>query len=716
MAFTAEDLKGFAQAAHSLKLYRRADLSDDATDKTLIGKLYVDPLQHDAVLETMLRESTTFLIGRKGTGKSTVFQRAQHELRLKRNSVSAYVDIKTVYEAADVDPALPAQLANAGIALSEAALKRVLLYRAFIRAVFDDVKSELKKQVSTSLFDRLFDKEGGKRSDLIAAIDEILEGSFEAQVTDVGALKSVALKVSREKSESSQAAVEAQVNAKLGLSGMGAGAGGKVDGQLSEGQKEITSEEYSEIVLRTFNINKIIEDLAALLRGIGIRKLYIFIDDFSELPEEAMHVFVDTVLAPLNNWSNELIKFKIAAYPGRIYLGKIDPTKIDEVYLDLYRLYGDRDVGTMEERATDFTRRLVDSRFKHFVGKDFSAFCEGDLDGVYRQLFYASMANPRILGHVLTNLRDAVVAYQQPIGIRAVQDAAAKYYAEKIEPFFGVQKFSHVSFSERASVFSLKELLEAIVSRAKQLREYKDSRVTRELSGRTPSSHFHIAKSLDASLRTLELNFFLTLYYEMKDRDGNVVSVYALNYGLCQQQSIAFGRPSGQREHRLYFVERIFDYTPIVRRFLASNQEIKCDNCGTLFDLDKLDGLMMYDMMCPKCKKGTCEVINLSKKYEAVLNSVDPNLLLPASDLGMLETLYTENREMVASEIAGELDCSYQLIGKRGRILEERGLVARKRNDIGRRIFEITGGARQEYFDGNEARTLDLDPDPSYSA
>ena len=295
-------------------------------------------------------------------------------------------------------------------------------------------------------------------------------------------------------------------------------------------------------------------------------------------------------------------------------------------------------------------------------------------------------------------------------------DAAAKYYAEKIEPFFGIQKFSHASFSERASVFSLKELLEAIVSRAKHLRDYKESRVTRELSGRTPSSHFHIAKSLDTSLRTLELNFFLTLYYEMKDRDGNVVSVYALNYGLCQQQSITFGRPSGQREHRLYFVERIFDYTPIVRRFLASNQEIKCNNCGTLFDLDKLDGLMMYDMMCPKCKKGTCEVINLSKKYESVLNSVDPNLLLPASDLGMLETLYTEGRQMVASEIAGELDCSYQLIGKRGRILEERGLVARNRNDGGRRIFEITSDARHEYFDGNEARALDLEPDPDTTA
>ena len=45
----------------------------------------------------------------------------------------------------------------------------------------------------------------------------------------------------------------------------------------------------------------------------------------------------------------------------------------------------------------------------------------------------------------------------------------------------------------------------------------------------------------------------------MGDRE---VSVYALNYGLCQQQTIAFGRPREKREQRLFFVERIFDFSP----------------------------------------------------------------------------------------------------------------------------------------------------------
>src|SRR5229473_1894452 len=101
-----KQLKAFADAAQSLKLYRRAELVEPDTERPLIEQLYVDPLPGDAVLQTMLRQSTTLLIGRKGTGKSTIFQRAQYEIRKQKSSISAYIDIKTVFESAEVDPAL----------------------------------------------------------------------------------------------------------------------------------------------------------------------------------------------------------------------------------------------------------------------------------------------------------------------------------------------------------------------------------------------------------------------------------------------------------------------------------------------------------------------------------------------------------------------------------------------------------------------------------
>jgi len=69
--WTNKELEGFREAAQSLKLYRRAELQDEPHNKSLIKDLYVDPLPAEHVFQTILKANTTFLIGRKGTGKST---------------------------------------------------------------------------------------------------------------------------------------------------------------------------------------------------------------------------------------------------------------------------------------------------------------------------------------------------------------------------------------------------------------------------------------------------------------------------------------------------------------------------------------------------------------------------------------------------------------------------------------------------------------------
>jgi DNA-binding MarR family transcriptional regulator len=227
--------------------------------------------------------------------------------------------------------------------------------------------------------------------------------------------------------------------------------------------------------------------------------------------------------------------------------------------------------------------------------------------------------------------------------------------------------------------------------------------------GRRPTSHFHVVTELERLLSTLELNFFITKYYEMRDRDGRKVSVFSLNYGLCQKYTIAFGRPSGVREFRLYFVERVFDYTPILQRHLEENQEIKCDNCHAIYGLDKLASLELYHMQCPACRMGKCVVSNLSKKYATMIREIDPNLLLPRTEIGILQTLHSEGRPLYAGDIAGELDCSYQLVGKRGRNLAERGLVDRSQEQANqRRTIRITKAAEQTYFKDNGRDDLEV--------
>jgi DNA-binding MarR family transcriptional regulator len=233
----------------------------------------------------------------------------------------------------------------------------------------------------------------------------------------------------------------------------------------------------------------------------------------------------------------------------------------------------------------------------------------------------------------------------------------------------------------------------------------------KEIEGRPPTSHFHVKNDYDSILSTLELNFFLTKYYEMKDRDGREVSVYALNYGLCQQQAITFGRPRTKREHRLYFVERVFDYSPIVMSYIKVNQEIVCTSCNHRVSHELLSAIQAFDMLCPQCKIGKCSIVNLARKYERLIQSVSEENLLPDTELGILKTLHDERKSMFAKEIAAQLDCSYQLVGKRGRTLADRDLILRGENEKGRRVLEITPTAEKVYFDEIAEDDMDFGDD-----
>jgi DNA-binding MarR family transcriptional regulator len=83
-------------------------------------------------------------------------------------------------------------------------------------------------------------------------------------------------------------------------------------------------------------------------------------------------------------------------------------------------------------------------------------------------------------------------------------------------------------------------------------------------------------------------------------------------------------------------------------------------------------------------------------------------MLLPSTELGILHTLHSGGKAMFAADIAAELDCSYQLVGRRGKNLWERALVSRSENEAGRRTFEISSNAEETYFKNLDA-TAQLD-------
>ncbi|MFD1203771.1 hypothetical protein ACFQ38_01315 [Sporosarcina contaminans] len=94
-----KDIENFEKAVESLRQYRRYELVDNK-NRDLLNSLYVDPMDNDAILNLCLKDNTTVLVGRKGTGKSTVFMRMQNELRNREDIITCYIDVKNIFDKA----------------------------------------------------------------------------------------------------------------------------------------------------------------------------------------------------------------------------------------------------------------------------------------------------------------------------------------------------------------------------------------------------------------------------------------------------------------------------------------------------------------------------------------------------------------------------------------------------------------------------------------
>jgi len=294
-------LNKFHDAVQSLKLYRRAELPGQDENAEIVKKLYVDPLPNDHVFETILRPNTTFLIGRKGTGKSTIFQRLQYELSKDKKKTSAYIDIKTVFESSQVDNGLSEKILDQGTTLPKSEIERILLLKSFIVSLISEIKNELVKRTESSFLRKVKEVFSGNLNELFEDLDELIEEIGNDSFVSILGVKNISSKAQEELSSTGELKATGELNvAKVDFKL-------NAEGKISNDTKESSEVSFSDILIKVFNIKSLLSKLRALLSTLGVRHLYILIDDFSELPEDAMEVVVNLILAPLNNWSEEFI-------------------------------------------------------------------------------------------------------------------------------------------------------------------------------------------------------------------------------------------------------------------------------------------------------------------------------------------------------------------------------------------------------------------------
>lgn len=352
------ELDKFSKIAESLRQYRRAELRDfeNETGAKPVDLLYVDPLPGDAVLQSVLSSNTTFLLGRKGTGKSTVFARAQSLLRERKDIISVYIDVKSLYDVLDAVEMSPDDLTSNGI--STVAYRSHMLRKVMLGKVIAELLKEIGSVCEKlSIWDR-WTGVSRQYEDLLTRLSSIRDRikSAKLELHEIPVLQKISHQLRVKKQQESSLKRDQTAKAGGKVSPAKIEVSGDITESLSDFDKTLDDSdvynEYSDVVLKSFPFSEIIQDIQSLISGAGLVRLVAFFDDFSELSFIDQRLFVDVVLSPLNNSSNEAVKLKVAGYPGRVYYGKIDPGKADTISLDFSDLYEATEVQEMERSAS----------------------------------------------------------------------------------------------------------------------------------------------------------------------------------------------------------------------------------------------------------------------------------------------------------------------------------------------------------------------------
>lgn len=642
----------FLTMTDSLSKYRRAELKDD-NGNNLIEDLYVDPLDHELILKSMLKDNTTLLMGRKGTGKSTIINRFQHEIRKSDNRLSLYIDVKALFEQTKKSYF---NLQTNDISLSPQNLDRLSLYVFFIEKIIDEIKDEIKSSVFKSQFKSFFSRDGITEKKFNKKLDELFNDVKKPLFINATASEHVL----RNDSDKGFNERNNNLSFKFGIKDS------LVRGDIKESfvNEDLKCKQFTHVLTRFFDIIGFMNNLKKLLKSAEIERVFICLDDMSEIDKDSMEVFTDFIVGPLNNLSDEFFKFKISLYPGRDYLPSIDRQKVKTYSLDYYDLYSVGNVDKVEESAVKYTKRLLETRFNYYfkdvyIGEFFDLSQVDSINDYYKIIFQISSNVPRIIGKILEISLQKTNGFERKINKKVLQESAKQHYKNDIEYVLTKSEYiEYKSYDEAFEKFHLLELLNILIAKAISNKKHIGISTAKIFSQYTtntaPSNYLYVTEATESVLKTLEFNFFVTKFSQQKDREGENISVFSLNYGLCVENNIIFD----EKSDRKFRVERIFDFNKIVSDWMSNSQELVCLDCGELYDISKKEIFIEHKISCQKCQ-GIVALRSIIDKVQK--EKIESNIKIPMKEYEILNALKNHG-SLTATDLGDELDRPYQSI------------------------------------------------------
>lgn len=622
---------------------------NDTEKLSLLSQYYID---YFGVLPDVLSDTDQLIVGRRGTGKTTLLYRAlvgcfqswtkdyKPAGGAKARTLGIYIDLSKCQYIEDVE-----------------AGDFEAFEHAFVSEVCDCIGEQLIRfwpalAEEPGVFVRLFKAAEVKR---ITEVRQILDRIGKTLREGMPRVTDRSSPVSAKDTSTATRGRSAEVN------GTTKNTSASVGAKASETAQDTNSFEQSYVTQTTYRLT--IADVLQLLDELRLKAdlsaTYLFIDEFSALSSDLQRRFSTLLKKLLGTHAGVFIK--LCAITDKYTLGSsiILQRDLFELSLDL-DAFVER-AGTLNdalEGLRDFSRQIIESRFSAYGCPNPDQVFD-DLEDAYTVLSRSSMGVPRTLGIVL---KQAYSRSRQGDRQRPIRKTDISYGVRYASSAYLNQLLGASRDGVAVPAF-YSDMWSALLSRAQN---------ERRKSPDNDASHFMVLEKNDRMLSILNMFFLVHLVTKGRTtkKDKSTRSLYCFDYGICEENNLGFSTDKNViRQQR-------FAYDEVLEKFdryfgITAEETFRCPTCNTVYGEAELKVSGIRLTFCPRDKT---DLVSLSSDASKAQYTEEETKII-----GTIRSASRDD-EIFARRIADDVGCYVQKVAKFGEKLEKIGLATRERH------------------------------------
>lgn len=624
----------------------------DTSKLQRLSRYYVD---YFGYLRQIVGESDQLIVGRRGTGKTTLLYRALieciHSWNSKLNSISKqrtlaiYLDLSKCQTLSDTS-----------------SLNFEEFEHIFVSELVDSIRDELVRNWPTlgseqGLFKKVFSRDEARRdresSKALARLASIVKSGIPRREEDAGPRR-IKQKASETTSQSSKVGFQASEK------------GTSLNADFGETQTESfeNETELSKSIKSRLAISDILRVLGELREACGMSHIVILIDEFSSLSSDLQRRFSTLLRKILGNHSG--VYLKVCAITDNYSLGSsiILQRDIFQLSLDLDSFVERSDnLKNAMEGLRELTSDLVVERIKEYSEKEAEDLFENP-EQAWLELSRSAMGVPRTIG----------IALKQAF-YRCLQSNRSKMRSSDIE--YGI-KYATKAYLDQflgASGIAIpgycESIWNALVDRAIEERSKVEA----------TASHFMVLPKNEEKLRYLNMFFLVHLITKGRTTKKEKLSrsLYAFDYGVCLENNLGYGTDKNTiRQQRYAYDDSLVEFDIYFSRI--QEKKFQCKKCQRVYKESELYVAGQILIFCPNDREDLQEIITESQNLN---NYTEEEIKI----IGAIRSSEEEDT-LLARQVADDVGCYVQKVAKFGEKLEREHIIQRKMHeDVGKNIY-----------------------------